>query len=253
MPTFRQTFEPDSARSRAAIARFVARDVAFKLAVMMATDILPEISSVQTGKVAPLGPEKVPSGMAKTRRDGAVAVGALGLDGDAQADLSVHGGPDKAVYGYAGSRYAEWARDLPRHAAKFLGGGMGENLTIAGMDERALCVGDVHAIGSALLQVCQPRQPCFKLALYYDDVLLPRAMVKSGRSGWYYRVLQPGTLKAGDAVSLADRPHPDFAFTRLVEIVYHGGASREELRRMTAMDGLALQWRRRAGEALEKI
>ena len=76
------------------------------------------------------------------------------------------------------------------------------------MDESALCVGDVHAIGHAILQVCQPRQPCFKLALYFNDVHMPRAMVKSGRSGWYYRVLKTGMTRAGDTVKLEARPQP---------------------------------------------
>lgn len=210
----------------------------------------PLLVSVQTGKVAPLGPEQVPSGFVKRPTDAAVAVGTLGLAGDAQADLSVHGGPDKAVYGYAMAHYRAWADELPRHADKFVAGGMGENFTIAGLDESGICVGDVHRIGSALLQVCQPRRPCFKLGLYYDDDRMPPRMVKSGRSGWYYRVLQPGEAGAGDAVILHDRPHPDFAFVRLLQIVSHGGATRDELQRMASMPGLARQWRDKAQKLL---
>ena len=212
----------------------------------------PNLVSVRCGKIEPLGPDGVPSGFVKSAMAGAVAVKELGLEGDAQADLSVHGGPDKAVYAYAGEHYPAWATDLPHHAARFIPGGFGENLTIAGMDEGALCVGDVHAIGDAILQVCQPRQPCFKLALYFDDIHMPRAMVRSGRSGWYYRVLQTGTIRTGDGVKLEARPHPDFAFTRLLAIISHGGASQDELRRMIAMDGLARQWRARAEQALQE-
>jgi MOSC domain-containing protein YiiM len=211
----------------------------------------PALVSVQTGAVARLGPEQVPSGFVKKPVAGRLAVGPLGLAGDSQADLTVHGGPDKAVYGYAMAHYARWAFDLPHHAGKFVPGGMGENFTIAGLDESDLCVGDVHRIGSALLQVCQPRQPCFKLALYYDDPHMPRAMVKSGRSGWYYRVLEPGEVGAGDAVILHRRPHSDFAFARLLQIISHGGASREELQQMAAMEGLARQWREKAEQALD--
>src|SRR5450631_634880 len=125
----------------------------------------PNLVSVRCGKIAPLGPDGVPSGFVKSAVVGDVAVKEFWLEGDAQADLSVHGGPDKAVYAYAGGHYPARAADLPRHAAKFVPGGLGENLTVADMDESALCVGDVHAIGDAILQVCQPRQPCFKLAL----------------------------------------------------------------------------------------
>ena len=204
------------------------------------------VLSVQTGKTAPLGPKGVPSAFVKSPRSGEVAVTALGLEGDEQADLSVHGGPEKAVYGYAASRYPVWAREFPSLAARFTGGAMGENLTIAGLDETGICVGDVHAIGSALLQVCQPRQPCHKFALRHANKRLPKAMVQLGFSGWYYRVLAPGRLAAGDALVLHARPHPDFPFARLTEIVYHGHASKAELSRMAAMPELASQWRARA-------
>ena len=206
--------------------------------------------SVQTGRIAPLGPEKVPSGFVKTARLGAVAVTPLGLDGDEQADLTAHGGPEKAVYGYAASRYPVWAREFPALADRFTAGSMGENLTVAGLDESDICVGDVHAIGTALLQVCQPRQPCFKFALHHDNKRLPKAMVRLGFSGWYYRVLKPGALAAGDALVLHARPNPDFLFTRLTAIVYHGHAGEDELYRMAAMPELASQWRERARELL---
>jgi MOSC domain-containing protein YiiM len=203
----------------------------------------PTLLSVQTGRVAPLGPEAVPSGIVKTARAGAVAVGPLGLDGDEQADLEVHGGPEKAVYAYAAAHFPAWAARFPHLA--FAGGAMGENLTVAGLEEKDICVGDVHAIGTALLQVCQPRQPCFKFNLLHDD-LVSSTMVKSFQSGWYYRVLAPGALGAGDAISLQARPNPDFPFSRLVEIVYRKRGARADLIRMTEMEGLAFQWRERA-------
>jgi MOSC domain-containing protein YiiM len=211
------------------------------------------ILSVHTGKVAPLGPDGEPSGFVKQRRDGAVAVGALGLDGDAQADLSVHGGPEKAVYAYAADHYPAWAADHPQHAALFAPGVMGENLAIAGMTEADVCVGDIHRIGSVLLQACQPRQPCFKLGLRFDDAMMVKAMVKNQRAGWYYRVVQPGIVRAGDAVTLEDRPHPDFAFARMVEIVYRRNPVRAELEAMAAMDGLARQWRAQAAQAIRDL
>jgi MOSC domain-containing protein YiiM len=199
--------------------------------------------SVQTGRIAPLGPDHVPSAIVKQARSDVVGVGLLGLEGDEQADLSVHGGPEKAVYGYAASHYPAWAAQFPQLASSFIGGAMGENLTIAGMDEAAICVGDVHAVGGVLLQVCQPRQPCFKFSLRHNNNRLPKAMVKSGHSGWYYRVLQQGRLQAGDKVALHNRPNPDFPFTRLVEIVNHGKATPTELIQMSDMPGLASQWR----------
>ena len=210
------------------------------------TDI--QLLSVQTGRVAPLGPDAVPSAFVKTARQDAVAVTPLGLQGDEQADLDAHGGPEKAVYGYAASHYPAWAKQFP--ALAFSGGAMGENLTIAGLEEKDICVGDVHSIGSSLLQVCQPRQPCFKFALRHGNKLLPKAMVKNGFAGWYYRVLQTGFVKTGDAISLYDRPNPDFPFTRLIEIIYHGKVTKNELQRMSEMSGLASQWREHARQLL---
>jgi len=204
----------------------------------------PTLLSVQTGRVAPLGPEEVASGIVKNSRAGAVAVGPLGLEGDEQADLEVHGGPEKAVYAYAAAHFPDWAARFPHLA--FAGGAMGENLTIASLEEKDICVGDVHRIGTALLQVCQPRQPCFKFNLLHHDAPVSTAMIKSQQSGWYYRVLAPGALGAGDAITLHARPNPDFPFPRLIDIVYRKRGMRADLIRMTEMEGLASQWRERA-------
>lgn len=215
--------------------------------------MMASLLSIHTGKIAPLGPDGEPSGFVKTRREGAVDVHALGLEGDEQADLSVHGGPDKAVYAYAAGHYPIWAADHPKHAALFGPGVMGENLAVTGMREADICVGDIHRIGTALLQACQPRQPCFKLALRFSDPLMVKAMVKNERSGWYYRVVQPGTITPGDSVTLEERPHPGFAFTRLVSLVYRRNPAREELEAMARMDGLARQWRVQAAQALRDL
>jgi MOSC domain-containing protein YiiM len=206
--------------------------------------------TIQTGRVAPLGPDGVPSGFVKSLCPRPLCVGLLGLEGDAQADLRVHGGPEKAVYGYAASHYPAWQAEFPEHAALLTGGGVGENLTIAGMDESNICVGDIHAIGSALLQVCQIRQPCFKFALRFGDSRLPKAMVRNGRSGWYYRVLEPGVIQPDDAVALHDRPNPDFGLARFAAIVYRNNATLAELERLADMAGLASQWQARTRKAL---
>jgi MOSC domain-containing protein YiiM len=201
------------------------------------------VHSVQTGRIKPLGVQRIPSGFVKEDRQDRVGVGPLGLDGDQQADLINHGGPEKAVYGYALSQYDGWRRDFPGLAGDFKVGAMGENLTVAGMDENDICVGDIHAVGSSKLQVCQPRQPCFKLALRFGNKLLPKTMVRHRRSGWYYRVIEEGAVRAGDKVELTDRPNPGFPFLRLVEIVYHGQATPQELEQLAGMPGLASQWR----------
>jgi MOSC domain-containing protein YiiM len=211
----------------------------------------PQIASIHVGKIAPLGSEGVLSGFVKHAVAGPVRVTPLGILGDEQADPSVHGGPEKAVYGYATSHYTAWRREYPQHSLLLVPGGFGENLAFDGLSESDLCVGDIHGIGSAQLQVCQPRQPCFKFALRHTDKRLPKAMVRLGFSGWYYRVLKTGQLKAGDALILHARPNPDFSFARLTEIVYHGNATRGELYRMANMQELAGQWRDTACQLLE--
>ena len=196
----------------------------------------PRVASVQVGHVAPLGPQGVPSAFVKSAAAGRVAVARLGLEGDAQADLRVHGGPDKAVYAYGAARLAEWSAEFPELATKFVPGCFGENLTIESLTEDDLCVGDVHGIGTARLQVCQPRQPCFKFALRFADKRLPKAMVRNGRSGWYYRVLTPGVLEAGDAVRLLERPLPGFAFNELLDFLYLRGLDSDVLERVAGTD-----------------
>ena len=206
--------------------------------------IAARLNSVQVGRIASLGPQQIPSAIVKSRVEDAVVVTRLGLAGDEQADLTVHGGPDKAVYAYSAAHYPAWVADFPDHADLLVPGGVGENLTIDGLVEGDLCVGDVHRIGTAQLQVCQPRQPCFKFALRFADNKLPKAMVRNGRAGWYYRVIEDGTLRAGDAIELVDRPNPDFGFERLVEIVNFRNASAKEFAAMAAMEGLAGNLRR---------
>ena len=208
------------------------------------------ILSVQVGAVALLGETAVRSGFVKVPVAGRVQVALLGMAGDAQEDMVLHGGPDKAVYGYAANHYAAWLADFPEHAPLFTPGAFGENLTIDGLVEDDLRVGDVHRIGSALLQVCQPRVPCYKFALRFQDNRMPRAMVRSGRSGWYYRVLEGGSILAGDTIDLTDRPHPEFAFTRLVQIVKYGRADPADIQSLASMDGVATALRMMAQQTL---
>ena len=131
-----------------------------------------------------------------------VHVGRLGLDDDVQADLRVHGGPEKAVYAYDLSSYAYWSdaigRDLPH-------GQFGENLTVDGMPETEVRLDDVYRVGSALLQVTSPRSPCFKLAMKMERPDFPNAFLKSRRTGFYLRVLEEGEVGAGDAITPVSR------------------------------------------------
>jgi MOSC domain-containing protein YiiM len=217
------------------------------------TAIVGSVVSVQVGKVAPLGSEAVPSGFVKRTVSGPVMANPLGLSGDAQADRRVHGGPDKAVYCYPFEHYARWREATPQHETLLAPGGFGENLTLVGHTEDEVAIGDVFRIGDAIVQVTQPRQPCFKLALRFGDPRMVRAMVRSGLCGWYLRVRSPGLVAANSVVTLLERPNPDWSIARFHRFSTEGRPTLEEMAAVAALSGLARHWRRAAQEALGAI
>lgn len=210
----------------------------------------PRVVSVQVGRIAPLGARGVPSGFVKSAVHGPVHVAPLGLAGDQQADLTVHGGPDKAVYFYPSEHYPRWAADVPRHKDTLQAGAFGENLTTIGLDEETIAIGDVFRIGSAEVQVTQPRQPCFKLGLRFGDNSLGRIMVQTGRTGWYVRVLKPGTLEAGDGIEVRRRPNPSWTIARFNAFVLSRRATKAEIAEVVGLEGLAEVWRAGLTESL---
>jgi len=164
------------------------------------------LRSVNIGLPAPLDTAKgrVLSGIVKAPVAGRVRAHRLGLGGDGQADLTVHGGPAKAIYAYSHDHYRYWADALGR--ADLGPGSFGENLTVDGMLEGDVRIGDIYRIGSAVLQVTQPRSPCFKLAAHLGLPDFPKSFLASGRSGFYLRVLEEGDLGAGDAIERISSP-----------------------------------------------
>lgn len=140
----------------------------------------------------------VATGIFKLPITGKVKVRRLNLDGDEQADLTVHGGPDKAVYAYPIKQYAYWKEELPERILEW--GAFGENLTVSGFDEQSLCIGDTLKIGSARFAVTQPRVPCFKLGIRMKDPTMIRRFYKSGKWGFYLSVLEEGEIETGDEI-----------------------------------------------------
>jgi MOSC domain-containing protein YiiM len=131
---------------------------------------------------------------------GVIPLRSLNLDGDRQADLTVHGGPDKAVYGYPLEHYEYWRAQVPQMPATL--GAFGENLTTRGVLETDLNIGDQVRIGTALLQVSQPRMPCYKLQVRFDRDDMTKLFAVSRRSGFYFSVIEEGEVKAGDAIEI---------------------------------------------------
>jgi MOSC domain-containing protein YiiM len=150
--------------------------------------------------------QTVSTGIFKSPVDGPVALRKHNLEGDGQADLTVHGGPTKAVYVYSTEHYAYWREELPE--VEFGWGHFGENFSVDGMDERAICIGDEFSVGTTRLVVTEPRMPCFKLGVRFGSADMPKRFLQSGRSGFYFGVLEEGTVEAGNTLELLSK-HPD--------------------------------------------
>lgn len=200
------------------------------------------VTAVLSGRAVDFTRPGSRSAIAKTPRQGAVQVGPLGLDGDEQGDLRVHGGPDKAVHHYPFDHYAGWRGELGDHPLLRQPGAFGENISTTGVGEADLCLGDRLRLGDALVEVSQSRQPCWKLSDRFAVADMARRVQDSGRTGWYYRVLEPGQVRAGDALRLVERPHPQWSLARLIELLYRRTLERETLEQVLRLP-LVPSWR----------
>jgi MOSC domain-containing protein YiiM len=186
--------------------------------------------------------KEVETGIFKAPVSGPVQVHTLNLDGDGQADLSVHGGPDKAVYLYSWDNILHWRKTLQRED---LGpGSFGENLTVDVFGENDVAIGDEFAIGTARFVVTQPRLPCFKLALALETPSIPKTFLESGRTGSYFRVLQEGTIQAGDPIyPLPSRESVRVTIAEFVQLYREKRATREQIRRILSLVALPEDWK----------
>lgn len=153
--------------------------------------------SVSKAKTVDWNGNKIATGIFKTPVEGKVRVRSLNLEGDEQADLTVHGGADKAVYVYPIEQYRYWNEVLSKELEW---GSFGENLTVSGFDENSVCIGDRLTIGSAVFAVSQPRVPCYKLGIRLGDPTMVRRFYKSGKWGFYLRVVTEGEIQTGDTI-----------------------------------------------------
>lgn len=178
---------------------------------------------------------------------GSVHIGRLNLDGDKQADLRVHGGEDKAVYAYPSEHYAYWSEQLAR---EFPWGQFGENLSVEGLLEDDVCIGDVFRVGAARLEVTQPRTPCFKLAMkmQVDDFI--ERFGASLRVGFYLRVLEEGDVAAGAAVTREARGDGLLSVRDAFRLRFSAVVDREGLQRAVAVAALTGGWRRAYAQRL---
>lgn len=172
---------------------------------------------------------------------GPVALGHLNLAGDEQADLTVHGGADKAVYAYPVEHYPYWRRELPE--LNFVPGIFGENLTTEGLLEDQVCIGDRVRIGSALLTVTQPRLPCYKLALRFDRDDIIKRFLSSGRSGFYFSVIETGVVNAGSEMDVVSHDPYKVTVADVLTLYFSENPDPELIQRATRLTALPANWK----------
>ena len=202
-----------------------------------------EIIGVFAGGAQDLWPGRPPSAIAKRPVSGPMRVGPLGLVADAQADSTVHGGPEKARHHYPAEHYPDWRAELEARNPRFRPGGFGENISTIGLTETTLCIGDVLEIGTARVQISQGRQPCWKLSAHTDRADMASQLQKSGRTGWYYRILAEGAVAVGDRIVLLERPHPDWTLARVIAARFDPSLAAGTARTLARLDALAPRWR----------
>ncbi|MGD0224710.1 MAG: MOSC domain-containing protein [Terriglobia bacterium] len=193
--------------------------------------------NVAMPRVVSVHGKQVETGIFKAPVSGPVVVRELNLEGDGQADLSVHGGPDKAVYLYSWDNILHWKKAL--HREDLGPGSFGENLTVEGLGEDEVAIGDEFAIGTARFMVTQPRLPCFKLALALETPSITKTFLESGRTGCYLRVLQEGVMQAGDPIyPLPSRESARVTIAEYVELYGSKSATRDQIRRVLSLAAL---------------
>ena len=197
------------------------------------------VISVNVGAIreVPWRGEIVTTAIWKRPVAGRVAIRGVNLDGDDQADREVHGGKDKAVYAYAREDYDGW-RD--RHGVRAEPGLFGENLTVEGVDLVHATVGERWEVGSALLEVAQPRLPCFKLGIRMNDPRFPKRFQAEGRMGAYLRIIREGDVGAGDAITVVARPEHGVTLAAMVAALH----DRSKAEALARVPGLPAFWRR---------
>jgi len=183
----------------------------------------------------------VQTGIFKDPVDVPVMIRKLNLAGDRQADLTVHGGAEKAIYAYPAEHYEYWRKKLPQ--VPFSWGKFGENLTTEGLTEDTLCIGDRLKVGAAILMVTQPRLPCYKLALRFDRDDMIKRFLASQRSGFYFSVIEKGEVRAGSKIEILSRDPDPIAVVDIVRLHLGQAHDPELLHRAMNVSALPQSWK----------
>lgn len=205
--------------------------------------------NVSTVRGVSINGKEVPTGIYKMPSDDAVPVRKSGLEGDEQADLTVHGGPWQAVYGYPSEHYGRWAEFLGQPTLPY--GTFGENLTTVGLLETEVCVGDIHRVGTVLLQVTSARLPCFKFAHKVGSSAILKPFLESGNSGFYYRVLEEGTIQPGESIEVVSRDPRGITVREMLGLYKFHEGGLAELERALGIEALSPIFREALARRLE--
>jgi MOSC domain-containing protein YiiM len=193
----------------------------------------------------------ITTGIFKEPVEGSVMLRTLNLDGDRQADLSVHGGVSKAVYAYPFEHYEFWSKELP--GMKLPHGMFGENFTTEGLSEDTVHIGDRFRIGKAEVMVTEPRMPCYKLGIKFGRADILRRFLSSRRTGFYFAVLQEGEVTSGDSIELLDREDNHIAVADITRLYAFEKDDLKMLERVVRVKALSESWREYFQHQLEKL
>jgi len=203
------------------------------------------IEAVCTGTARPFNGAET-SAIAKRPREERVQVLAEGLAPDEQADRTVHGGPEMALHLYPLDHHDWWRGQIGDHPALDEPGGFGSNIAVRGLTEEMVHIGDRFRFGTALIEVSQPRQPCWKIEHRFGHKGMVAGIVKTGRSGWYFRVIETGEVAAGDSLERVAAGASDWSVARVFRVLVAGKATSEELAQLANLEALTPRLRAKA-------
>ena len=196
--------------------------------------------NVSAPKEVPYEGKTLLTGIYKEPIEGQVMLHTMGLDGDGQADLKAHGGTYKAVYVYSHDHYASWSQELGRDDFSY--GQFGENFTVQGMLETDVLIGSIYRLGDVLVQVTQPRVPCFKLAHKMGIPTFVKTFMQSERTGFYLRVLEEGNVRAGDTFELVTPDPVGMSVRDIFYLLYFDKTNIEQVQRAVQIEGMTPSW-----------
>lgn len=208
------------------------------------------IKGLFSGKIRTFEPGGERTGIYKDAQE-AVTVSALGIDGDHQADKRYHGGVDKALHQFSENGYKTLLKYFPSLQNDLSPGSFGENLVSDDLNEANVFIGDIYRLNAVVLQVSEPRRPCWKINRKFSTENLSVFVEQQGITGWYYRVLEPGTIRTGETFSLEERINENASIARFTQIANEHRPTLDDLREILSLRGLSANWKKRLEKRLE--